>query len=74
MVLWYLANEVFNCTDKISPVYLNAMFTHKHGPHVLTDSPIVPIVMRPELNLIQYGIRSFKSYGAKIFGYYAYII
>ena len=63
MVLRYLAIEVFKCDKEISPVYLNAMFIRKECPYALRDNSIL---VRPKVNLTQYGLKSFKSYGAKI--------
>ena len=63
MVLRYLAIEVFKCVNEISPAYLNDMFTRKQCPYALRDSSIL---VRPKVNLTQYGLKSFKSYGAKI--------
>ena len=63
MVLRYLAIEVFKCVKEISPVYLNAMFIRKECPYALRDNSIL---VRPKVNLTQYGLKSFKSYGAKI--------
>ena len=63
MVLRYLAIEVFKCVNEISPAYLNDMFTRKQYPYALRDSSIL---VRPKVNLTQYGLKSFKSYGAKI--------
>ena len=39
------------------------MFTRKQCPYALRDSSIL---VRPKVNLTQYGLKSFKSYGAKI--------
>ena len=61
MVLRYLAIEVFKCVNEISPAYLNDMFTRKQCPYTLRDSSIL---VRPKVNLTQYGLQSFKSYGA----------
>ena len=63
MVLRYLAIEVFKCVKEISPAYLNAMFIRKECPYALRDNSILE---RPKVNLTQYGLKSFKSYGAKI--------
>ena len=51
------------CVNEISPAYLNDMFTRKQCPYALRDSSIL---VRPKVNLTQYGLKSFKSYGAKI--------
>ena len=63
MVLRYLAIEVFKCVKEISPAYLNAMFIRKECPYALRDNFIL---VRPKVNLTQYGLKSFKRYGAKI--------
>ena len=63
MVLRYLAIEVFKCVKEISPAYLNAMFIRKECPYALRDNSIL---VRPKVNRTQYGLKSFKSYGAKI--------
>ena len=63
MVLRYLAFEVFKCINEISPAYLNAMFTRKQCPYVLRDSSLL---VRPNVHRTQYGLKSFKSHGAKI--------
>ena len=62
MLLRYLAIEVFKCINEINPAYLNAMFIRKECPYALRDSSIL---MRPKVNLTQYGLKSFRSYGAK---------
>ena len=63
MVLRYLTIEIFKCIKGIDPAYLNAMFTRKECPYALRDSSIL---VRPKVKLTQYGLKSFKSYGAKI--------
>ena len=63
MVLRYLAIEMFKCIKGINPAYLNAMFTRKECPYALRDSSIL---VRPKVNLTQYGLKSFKSYGTTI--------
>ena len=63
MVLRYLAIQFFKCVKEISPAYLNAMITRKECAHALRDSAIL---VRPNVNLTQYGLKSFKSYGARI--------
>ena len=71
MFLRYLTIEGFKCVDEISPLYLNAMFMRKECPYALRDSSIL---MRRNGNLFQYGLKSFKSYGAKNLEPFAYII
>ena len=63
MVLRYLAIELFKCIKGINPAYLNAMFTCKECPYALRDSSIL---VRLKVKLTQYSLKSFKSYGAKI--------
>ena len=63
IVLWYLAIEVFKCVKEISPAYPNAMFTRKECPYALRYNSIL---VRPKVNLTQYGLKYFKSYDAKI--------
>ena len=63
LVSRYLAIEAFKCGKEISPAYLNVMFTRKECPYALRDNSIL---VRPKVNLTQYGLKSFKSYGAKI--------
>ena len=66
MLLRYLAIEVFKCINEINPAYLNAMFICKECPYALRDSSIL---MRPKVNLTQYGLKSFRSYGVKIWNH-----
>ena len=54
---------IFKRVKEISPPYLNAMFTHKECPYALRNNSIL---VRPKVNLTQYGLKSFKSYGPKI--------
>ena len=66
MLLRYLAIEVFKCINEINPAYLNEMFIRKECPYALRDSSIL---MRPKVNLTQYGLKSFRSYGTKIWNH-----
>ena len=67
MLLRYLAIEVFKSIDEINPAYIKAMFIRKECPYALRDSSIL---MRPNVNLTQYGLKSFRrSYGAKNWNY-----
>ena len=66
MLLRYLAIEVFKCINEINPAYLNAMFIRKECPYALRDSSIL---MRPKVDLTQYGLKSFISYGAQIWNH-----
>ena len=63
MLLRYLAIEVFKCINEINPAYVNAMFIRKECPYALRDSSIL---IRPKVNLTQYGLKSFRRHGAKI--------
>ena len=63
MVLRYMAIGMLECIMGINPAYLNEMFTRKEYPYALRDSSIL---VRPKVKLTQYGLKSFKSYGAKI--------
>ena len=62
MVLRYLAIEVFKCVNEINPAYLNDMLTRKQCPYALRDSSIL---VRPKVNLTQYGLKSFKAMARK---------
>ena len=66
MPLRYLTIEVFKCNNETNPAYLNAMFIRKECPYALRDSSIF---MRPKVNLTQYGLKSFRNYGAKIWNH-----
>ena len=66
MLLRYIAIEVFKCINEINPAYLNAMFIRKDCPYALRDGSIL---MRPKVNLTHYGLKSFRSYGAKIWNH-----
>ena len=66
MLLRYLAIQVFKCINEINPAYLNAMFIRQECPYALRDSSIL---MRPKVNLTQYGLKYFRSYGAKIWNH-----
>ena len=65
-LLRYLAIDVFKCINEINPAYLNVMFIRKECPYALRDSSIL---MRPKVKLTQYGLKSFRSYGAKIWNH-----
>ena len=55
--------EVYKCVTKINPAYLNEVFNAKKCPCDLRDDFIVE---RPRVNSVNFGLKSFKSYGAKI--------
>ena len=63
LLLRNLAIEVYKCVTKINPAYLNEMFNVKKCPYDLCDDFIVE---RPRVNSVNFGLKSFKSYGAKI--------
>ena len=63
LLLRNLAIEVYKCVIKINPAYLNEMFNVKKCPYDLRD---VFIVERPRVNSVNSGLKSFKSYGAKV--------
>ena len=63
MTLRYLAIEVFKCVNTINPVYLNDIFRIKKCSYAFRDGSRLE---RPIVKLTQYGLKSFKSYGAHI--------
>ena len=66
MLLQYLVIEVLKCFNEINPAYLHAMFIYKECPYALRDSSIL---VRPRVNSTQYGLKSFRSYGAEIWNH-----
>ena len=62
-LLRYLAIEVFKCVKEINPVYLNSLFLKKSCSYKLRDSSILS---RPKVKSTNHGLKSFRSYGAKI--------
>ena len=66
MLLRYLAIEIFKRINETNPAYLNAIFIRIECPYALRDSSIL---MKPKVNLTQYGLKSFRSYGAKIWNH-----
>ena len=63
MTLRLLAIEVYKCVNNFNPEYLNEMFTKKNCPYDLRDTCILE---RPKAYTTQYGLKSFRNYGAKI--------
>ena len=63
LLLRNLAIEVYKCATKINPAYLNEMFNAKKCPCDLGDDFIVE---SPGVNSVNFGLKSFKSYGGKI--------
>ena len=63
MTLPCMAIEVYKCGNNTNPQYLNEMFTLKKCRCDLRDNSLQE---RPAARLTNYGFKSFKSYGAKI--------
>ena len=63
MILRCMAIEVYKCVNNMNPQYLNEMFILKKCPYDLRDNSLLE---RPAARLTNYGLKSFKSYGAKI--------
>ena len=63
MTLRCMAIEVYKCVNNMNPQYLNEMFTLKKCPYDLRDNSLLE---RPAARLTNYGLKSIKSYGAKI--------
>ena len=63
MTLRCMAIEVYKCVNNMNPQYLNEMFTLKKCTYDLRDNSLLE---RPAARLTKYGLKSFKSYGAKI--------
>ena len=62
MTLRLVAIEVYKCV-KFNPKYLNDIFIIKESPHGLRDGSIL---VRPKVNTTNYGLKSFRNYGSKI--------
>ena len=62
MTLRLLAIEVYKCV-KFNPKYLNDIFIIKESPYGLRDGSIL---VRPKVNTTNYGLKSFRNYGSKI--------
>ena len=63
MTLRCMAIEVYKCVNNMNPQYLNEMFTLKKCTYHVRDNSLLE---RPAVRLTSYGLKSFKSYGAKI--------
>ena len=63
MTLRSLAIEVYKCVKQINPVYLNDMFTRKKCSYDLRNDELL---VRPKVNTTNYGLKSVRSYGSKI--------
>ena len=63
MALRFLAIEVYKCINGLNPKYLNDLFIVKKYKYNLRDDSVI------NWNKVQttnYGLKSFKDYGAKI--------
>ena len=58
-----MAIEVYKCVHNLNPSYLNEMFIKKNNSYDLRDASILE---RPVAITTGYGLKSFQSYGAKI--------
>ena len=63
MTLRQLAIEMCKSVTKINPEYLNELFLLKQCTYNLRK---VSVLERPKVNTTQFGLKSFKSYGSKI--------
>ena len=63
MTLQQLAIEVYKSVTKINPEYLNELLLPKQCTYNLRN---VSVLERPKVNATQFGLKSFKSYGPKI--------
>ena len=63
MTLRQLAIEVYKSVTKINPEYLNELFLSKQCTYNLRN---VSVLDRPKVNTTQFGLKSFKSYGSKL--------
>ena len=55
--------QVFKCVNGLNPDYLNKMIHKKSSPYELRDTSILS---RPKVYYTHYGLKTFSSYGAKI--------
>ena len=58
-----LAVEVYKCVSNSNPTYLSELFNMKKISYELRDNKILE---RPNVKHTEYGLKSFRSYGAKI--------
>ena len=63
MTLRQLTIEVYTSVAKIDLEYLNELFLSKQCTYNLRN---VSVLERPKVNTTQFGLKSFKSYGSKI--------
>ena len=63
MRLRLLAIEVYKCVKKFNPEYLKDIFILKESPYDVCDDSIL---VRPKVNTTNYGLKSFRNYGSKI--------
>ena len=62
-LLRLLAIEVYKCVKKFNPEYLNDILILKESPYGRRDDSIL---VRPEVNTTNYGLKSFRNYGSKL--------
>ena len=63
MALRFLAIEVYKCINGLNPKYLNDLFIVKKRKYNLRDDSVID---RNKVQTTNYGLKSFKDYGAKI--------
>ena len=63
MALRCLAIEVYKCINGLNPKYLNDLFIVKKCKYNLRDDSVIN---RNKVQTTNYGLKSFKDYGAKI--------
>ena len=63
MTLRQLVIEIYKSVTKINPEYLNELSLSKQCTYNLRN---VSVLERPKVNTTQFGLKSFKSYGSKI--------
>ena len=63
MALRFLAIEVYKCINGLNPKYLNDLFIVKKCKYNLQDDSVIN---RNKVQTTNYGLKSFKDYGAKI--------
>ena len=63
MTFRLLAIEVYKCVKKFNPEYFNDIFILKESPYGIRDDSIL---VRPKVNTTNYGLKSFRNYGSKI--------
>ena len=62
MALRFLAIEVYKCINGLYPKYLNDLFIVKKCKYDLRDDSVID---RNKVQTTNYGLKSFKDYGAK---------